>query len=379
MNISRFILMVILQLSVSIVFADSPGNIPISFPFFQSSQSTGIPDELMVGYGDWCVAFEGIHPGTDFFAASGIDQVLNPFDQTMYSLGAEYEPDPDYVGYSIGIGSYGSDDGWALIHLGDDEYDYSLAERWCEDHARNTELPARVPIDKCSQYCSMPRHLHVQWSHWEFEQGAPGVYVLNNPWETLENPFSSFVPGALLGYDQVSFKRVWAESSFLGSDSTNSGVFLLPEGDESYSDYVADVGSSQISGFQKITHGAIDIAVSPFSQQSAYQINEGNGIFSVGYEIFHQNPFSEEWESTESDEGNWGYRELFQAEGQIEEPAVFEEIYEALFMDAGVTYFHNAYIVTNSHADDPTGWDNVYTDISPAYVNDWNDGICQGA
>ena len=151
MSFFRFILLTILLSYASIAVGTSPGDIPLSFPFFQSGQSSGIPDELMVGYGDWCVAFEGIHPGIDFFASSETDQVLNPFDQTMYSLGAEYEADPNYVGYSIGIGSYGSDDGWALIHLGDDVYDPAAANDWCDKHKRDTELPPRAQIDTCSQ------------------------------------------------------------------------------------------------------------------------------------------------------------------------------------------------------------------------------------
>jgi hypothetical protein len=81
MNISRFILMVVLQLSVSILLADSPGDIKISFPFFQSGQSSGIPDELMAGYGDWCVASEGLHPGIDLYSGSVMDSVLSPFNQ----------------------------------------------------------------------------------------------------------------------------------------------------------------------------------------------------------------------------------------------------------------------------------------------------------
>ena len=207
MNICKLFLVTIVLSLASLAAGTSPDNFPLSFPFFESGQSSGILDELMVGYGDWCVASEGLHPGIDFFASSGTDQVLNPFDQALYSLGAHYNQGSDFVGCMIGIGSYGSDDGWALIHLGPNE-ERVTAHQWCANHSRGLELPARTPIDKCCQYSSMPLHLHVQWSHWVFSQFAPGGYILTNPWETLENPFSSFVPGALLGYDQIGFKRV---------------------------------------------------------------------------------------------------------------------------------------------------------------------------
>ncbi len=64
-NFKSAVLTILLS-SVSIAVATSPENIPLSFPFFQNGQSTGIPDKLMVGYGDWCIPGEGLHPGIDF-------------------------------------------------------------------------------------------------------------------------------------------------------------------------------------------------------------------------------------------------------------------------------------------------------------------------
>ncbi len=315
------------------------------------------------------------------FASSAIDQVLSPFDQTMYSLGADYHPDPDYIGYMVGIGLKNTDDGWAFIHLGDDTYEQARANDWCEKHKRGTEFPARMVIDKCSQYGSMPLHIHVQWSHWSFYSAWPGGYRLLNSWETLENPFDFFATGVLSGYDQISFKKVWTELEWFlvqppqPSQATNRGIFFLPNGIKTYPAYINSLGISQKSLFQNIIHGVIDIAVSPYSEQSAYQDNEGCGVYSVGFEIFRENPFSLEWESTQSDEGDWGYREIFQAEGQIVNPNISPNIYNALFLDG--SYFNNAYIVTNCGVYDPSGWNNVYTDSG--CTNSWADGICQGA
>ncbi len=379
MNPSK-LLTVILLITVSVTALSStiPGDIPLSFPFFQSSQSTGIPDELMVGYGDWCVAAEGLHMGIDFFAANADDQVLNPFDVTMYSIGAYYVPDDDYNGCIIGIGPEGSDYGWAIEHLGPYPYIKADADDWCSDHTRGKVLALRSPIDTCCVYGSgVPRHTHVQWSHWVFDQFHPGGYIMTNPWASLENPFSYFIAGVLKNYEQVRFKAVWPEIFFLNKE-TNTGVFFLPGGIESYIDYVNTVGSEYVDQFQNIVYSALDIVVSPFSAMNDYPDNNGCGVYSVGYEIYRQNPITIEWDSTESAVGNWGYRKLFQAEGQIEEATIWVDIYEALFHD--ISLFENAYIVTNSGAKDPSnwdhGWDNVWTVAS---INNWATGICQGA
>ncbi len=89
MNLSVLLPIISLPaISPSFFLSNSPEDIPLSFPFFQSNQGTGIPDELMVGYGDWCVASEGLHMGIDLLPASNDDHVLNPFDETMYSIGS---------------------------------------------------------------------------------------------------------------------------------------------------------------------------------------------------------------------------------------------------------------------------------------------------
>ena len=81
MSFCRYYVLAALLSLCSVAVSVQPADIPLSFPFFQSGQSTGIFPELMVGYGDWCVASEGLHPGIDLYSGSVIDSVLNPFDQ----------------------------------------------------------------------------------------------------------------------------------------------------------------------------------------------------------------------------------------------------------------------------------------------------------
>ena len=50
----------------------------VSWPFFQNAQA---PHGVIEGYGDWCVASEGLHPGIDLYSGSVMDSLLNPFDQ----------------------------------------------------------------------------------------------------------------------------------------------------------------------------------------------------------------------------------------------------------------------------------------------------------
>ncbi len=56
----------------------SPQDIPLSFPFFQSGQSSGTRDELMIGYGDYCDLGEQLHMGIDF---------LKSESETYFNLG----------------------------------------------------------------------------------------------------------------------------------------------------------------------------------------------------------------------------------------------------------------------------------------------------
>ena len=47
-------IIILLCCSAVVQATTNPEDIRLSFPFFQSGQSSGIRDELMVGYGDWC-------------------------------------------------------------------------------------------------------------------------------------------------------------------------------------------------------------------------------------------------------------------------------------------------------------------------------------
>ncbi len=360
----------------------SPEDIPLSFPFFQSGQSSGIRDELMVGYGDYCDLGQQLHMGIDFLPESDNDQVLNPFNIPMYSIGAYYVPNAvDYTGCIIGIGLGGSDYGWAIEHLGPDIFDVIALDSWCSNYKRDEPLAPQMPIDTCCNYSTVvPLHTHIQWSYWFTDPSSPGGAIMPNPWDALVNPMDFFTDSSeLAGYDQIAFNNVWAEHDWFGTlpDSTNTGMFFLPDGITNSVEYNQMLGVDSWK-YQDIVHGAVDIAVAPFSSLLSFPDNEGCGVQSVGYEILRQNPISQIWESTESAEGNWGYRELFRAEGQIEEPSVWLDIYYSLFFHKG--YFFNNYMLTNSGAEDPSmwdhGWDNVWTVAS---INDWVNGICQGA
>ncbi|MBN2861315.1 MAG: hypothetical protein JXK93_13700, partial [Sphaerochaetaceae bacterium] len=107
MKSSRLLpILILLCCSVAVQATTNPENIPLSFPFFQSGQISGARDELMVGYGDYTTTIaseEGLHMGIDLYPESAADQVLNPFDATMYSLGAFYTDTVDgpYTGCHI--------------------------------------------------------------------------------------------------------------------------------------------------------------------------------------------------------------------------------------------------------------------------------------
>jgi hypothetical protein len=81
MSYFRYFLLAALLSLCSVAVSVQPADIPLSFPFFQSGQSTGISPALMVGYGDWCVASEGLHPGIDLYSGSVMDSVLSLFNQ----------------------------------------------------------------------------------------------------------------------------------------------------------------------------------------------------------------------------------------------------------------------------------------------------------
>ncbi len=136
--------------------------------------------------------------------------------------------------------------------------------------------------------------------------------------------------------------------------------------------------------------GAVDIAVAPFSAFQGSSDQDMAGVYSVSYEILRQNPHTLDYEPAAPDEGNFRERHLMEMRGEI--PHGDSPGYRALFPDGYLPpnggapdpfwwYNMNAYIVTNSGAVDPSqwtsGWHNLYT--ASGYVNDWNDGICQGA
>ncbi|MBD3276739.1 MAG: hypothetical protein GF388_00415 [Candidatus Aegiribacteria sp.] len=177
-------IIILLCCSVAVHASTNPEDIRLSFPFFQSGQSSGIRDELMVGYGDYCFVPEQLHMGIDFFPESEADQVLNPFNTTMYSIGAFYTNTTQgtYTGCHIGIGPEGSDYGWALEHMGLEDYDEPKLDQWCEYWARGKVLTPGMPIDSCIDYSSgdIPLHTHVQWSHW-ITDASPGGARIYNP------------------------------------------------------------------------------------------------------------------------------------------------------------------------------------------------------
>ena len=69
----------------------------VSWPFFQNTQS---PHKIIGGYGDWCVAYEGAHPGLDF-GVEPEDSVLLPTDNTSYTLLTHSYP---YIGSVVILG-----------------------------------------------------------------------------------------------------------------------------------------------------------------------------------------------------------------------------------------------------------------------------------
>lgn len=353
-------------------YAEEPTSI-LSFPIFASDNR-----ELMAGYGDWCGPEEGPHPGIDFYADEG-DYVLNPFDQTMYVLGAGYNENQINTGCILGIGGAGDYWGWALKHL---EH-YGDPEGWCEGHLRNMPIATRAPIEACIQYSTVPRHLHIDWSFWvEFPGHPEQAYI---PWGFHEfvNPFDYFSSTQLIGYDLIEFKKV-LYAPF------NTGVWFMPDGAEIAAQFPAIIPPGP---FQDVVFRKVDIAVSPFSSLVSYPNNNSSGVYSVGYEILRQNTLLPDcWESTASTEGLWGFRELFRAFGQtpydINDGWDTDE-YRALFVDGYLVggsgtqphpLFESAYIVTNSGvpptSDWDVGWNNVWTDPSN---DNWVDGICRGA
>ncbi|MBD3276738.1 MAG: hypothetical protein GF388_00410, partial [Candidatus Aegiribacteria sp.] len=197
------------------------------------------------------------------------------------------------------------------------------------------------------------------------------------------NPFDYFIPGELDGYDSVGFKNVYAEQDYswfvFTQDSTNKGVFFLPDGVVYAYIYGSTLGDNAET-FQDIIFGKVDIAAAPYSSLPDFPDNSGSGVQSIGYEIFRQNPLNSGWFTTESALGNWGYRVLFNAEDQIGQPGTgdWNDIYYRLFFN--LDYFENNYIITNTGAIDPSdwnhGWDNVWFDDTE---DNWFDGICRGA
>ena len=86
MSSFRYFLLAALLSFCSVAVSVAPADIPLSFPFFQSGQSTGISPELMVGYGDWCVIGEGAHAGTNQYFGLTEDSVLCLSDRSVHSI-----------------------------------------------------------------------------------------------------------------------------------------------------------------------------------------------------------------------------------------------------------------------------------------------------
>jgi len=86
MNCCRLFLLAALLSLCSVAVSVEPADIPLSFPFFHSGQSTGISPELMVGYGDLCVIGEGAYAGTDQYSGLTEDSVLCLSGRSVYSI-----------------------------------------------------------------------------------------------------------------------------------------------------------------------------------------------------------------------------------------------------------------------------------------------------
>ncbi|MCK5787365.1 MAG: hypothetical protein KAH54_12510, partial [Candidatus Sabulitectum sp.] len=224
--------------------------------------------------------------------------------------------------------------------------------------------------------------MHLQWV--EFSGGQPPEYPPG-----LHNPFDFFADN-LSDYDEIQFNPViWEESISL---NRRRGIWFTPNGYETYEQLGLAPGCPGRELFQDVLSGAVDIAVAPFSAFQGLPDQDMAGVYSVSYEILRQNPHTLDYEPAAPDEGN--FRERFLMEMRDEIPHDNSPGYRALFPDGYLPivggardplwwYNMNAYIVTNSKALPPsawtTGWNNIYTNNSPSYVNDWDDGICQGA
>ena len=357
---------------------DSDYNIwPITWPLMTDGGIDPVT-AIQNGYGDWCTILqgevEGPHPGLDF-AADISDDVVNPLLQTCYSLG-------------YGIGNYPEehilvispdtlvDYGWTLGHIYAEQ---AQLDTWHPDSTQTTWSPGDS-ISHCGIQTQHPwRHLHLSWvEDWNYPPD-PGYSV---PGYT--NPFDHIVAD-LIGYDEISFKMLFYERVYIGS---NSGAWFMPNGAETPGQFSGAPGNPDYKMFQDIVSGAIDIAVSPFSAFQGISDYDSAGVYSVSFEILRQDPISLAYLPAAPDTGDFGQRWLMQMRDEL--PFGDTDEFRALFLDGnlpvigGTQYwdrFESAYIVTNSGALDPsswtTGWDNVWTDTS--IVNDWVNGICQGA
>jgi len=358
----------LLLLSTSAFSDDRSTPWLVSWPFFQNAQS---PHKIIGGYGDWCVAFEGAHPGLDFGAVPvPDDSVLLPTDNTSYTLLTHSYPDIGSV-VIFGLDST-SQEGWGIMHL----------------DVRTPNDPPFIPgsivmdhqvLAPCSLYGSAPLHMHLQWV--EVVGGQPPI----NP-PGLYNPFD-FFENSLIGYDEIQFNHVrWEE---MLSPAANRGIWFTPDHCETYNQMALSPWLLNQEIFQNIVHGGVDIAVAPFSAFQGLSDKDSAGVYSVSYEILRQNPISLQYVSAAPDTGNFGQRWLMEMRDEL--PAGDSPGYRAIFPDGQLPfggqrdpdwwYNMNAYIVTNSGALDTaswtTGWDNVW--IAYNVINDWEDGICQGA
>ncbi|MBD3277441.1 MAG: hypothetical protein GF388_03990 [Candidatus Aegiribacteria sp.] len=280
-------------------------NTHLSFPIFQSDRR-----EVMVGYGDWCGTEEGPHPGIDFYVDEE-NYVINPFDDTKYVLGSGWNTNHPEYGCILGLGEKDGHWGWALRHL-DWSLQYENPSSWCSEpnNNRGSYYDPRDIIEACKDYSDVPRHLHIDWSFWIEDTGEPGGAYIPTDFHEYINPFDYFdLPS---GYDQVSFKRVLYEEEFIELDRKR-GIWFMPDGAETPTQ-ISNKGADYYV-FQDVISGAVDIAVSPYSQLLDYPNTKSNGVYSVGYEILYQNPQTLEFETIEASRGSFGYRQLFRADG----------------------------------------------------------------
>lgn len=313
----------IMQFLLVLSLDTSPDELPLHWPFFGSD----LPSEsceMMVGYGDWCFPLEGPHPGADFYAEEG-DDVVNSFNDTMYSLGADYGV-LKYGGV-LGIGFEGSVDGWAYQHITTPGGDQEL---WAEMNERGTEYPPNASLGTCTQYDEVPRHLHLSWSHWEIDDDHPGGAILPDDWHDWVNPLNWFGEFQLDDYDGIAFQS--PRYCF-------NGIWFMPDAHESTAQIIEAPGHPDPFKFQSTVSGAVDIAASPYSSLVDWPDITSAGVYSSGYSILWQNPYLLTYNSTSASLGSWGFRRLANMNDELpwseDEPTDTDE-YRSVYLDGNL-------------------------------------------